>query len=93
VRDLNRYSLASCATISGVLASTRAAWRAPASVDWTTGAMRAASTRVSSKRSRWKDQSRYLCSAAFITFISKPNHDVLELILAPYNRISCNALV
>jgi hypothetical protein len=29
--------------------------------------------------------SRYLCSEAFITFISKPHDDVPDLILAPYN--------
>ena len=27
----------------------------------------------------------YLCSEAFITFISKPHDDVPDLILAPYN--------
>src|SRR5215472_17398828 len=30
--------------------------------------------------------SRYLCSEAYITFISKPHDDVPDLILAPYNR-------
>src|SRR5215472_11210240 len=34
--------------------------------------------------------SRYLCSAAFITFISKPHDDVPDLILAPYNQFSAH---
>src|SRR5262245_7657441 len=32
--------------------------------------------------------SRYLCSEAFITFISKPRDDPQDSILAPYNRRS-----
>jgi len=31
--------------------------------------------------------SRYLCSDAFITFISKPHDHVPDLILAPYNGL------
>ena len=31
--------------------------------------------------------SRYLCSEAFITFISKPHDDVPDLILAPYSGV------
>jgi len=30
--------------------------------------------------------SRFLCSEAFITFISKPHDDASHLILAPYSR-------
>ena len=33
-----------------------------------------------------KSSSRFLCSEAFITFISKPHDDVPDPILAPYRR-------
>src|SRR5215467_7620116 len=32
--------------------------------------------------------SRYLCSEAFITFISEPHDEVPELILAPYSGVA-----
>jgi len=37
--------------------------------------------------------SRYLCSEAFITFISEPHDEDAPLIVAPYNRSSLRWLL
>jgi hypothetical protein len=35
---------------------------------------------------KFERSSRFLCSEAFITFISKPHDDLPDLILAPYSH-------